>query len=62
MITTIILSIAISVWCPVDQHHDHKKQFRIGQWLKKNNMYQRARICKKKECKNYMAKQWQYKH
>jgi hypothetical protein len=28
--------------------------------MKKEGQWQRSRLCKKKSCKNYKVKQWQY--
>jgi hypothetical protein len=59
---TLILYLALmfnTEWCP-PLDHPHTKQFRYGQWMKKNGQWQRSRLCQKKSCKNYKIKQYQY--
>jgi hypothetical protein len=59
LILMLHLSPTDSTWCPVLEH-PHKKQFRYGQWMKKQGLWQRPRICNKKGCPNYKIKQYQY--
>jgi hypothetical protein len=59
ILISLSLSISDSTWCP-PLDHPHTKQFRYGQWQKKNGQWQRSRLCQKKSCKNYKVKQWQY--
>jgi hypothetical protein len=60
LLLTLLAHLQIDpTWCPV-LDHPHKKHFRYGQWMKKQGLWQRPRICNKKSCPNYKIKQYQY--